>query len=57
MDILLTIIKRTDITQQAKDVVSILEHAKDLTVINQKMSVQYINEVISRIVNNYYVIM
>lgn len=44
-------------TQQAKDVVSILEHAKDLMVINQEMSVQYINEVISRIVNNYYVIM
>ena len=44
-------------TQQAKDVVSILEHAKDLMVINKKMSVQYINEVISRIVNNYYVIM
>lgn len=44
-------------TQQAKDVVSILEQAKDLIVINKKMSVQYINEVISRIVNNYYVIM
>ena len=44
-------------TQQAKDVVYMLEHAKDLIVINQKMSVQYINEVISRIVNNYYVIM
>lgn len=44
-------------TQQAKDVVSILEQAKDLMVINQKMSVQYIDEVISRIVNNYYVIM
>lgn len=44
-------------TQQAKDVVSILEHAKDLMVINQKMSVQYIDKVISRIVNNYYVIM
>lgn len=44
-------------TQQAKDVVSILEQAKDLMVINKKMSVQYINEVISRIVNNYYVIM
>lgn len=44
-------------TQQAKDVVSILEHAKDLMAVNKKMSVQYINEVISRIVNNYYVIM
>ena len=44
-------------TQQAKDVVSILEQAKDLMVINQTMSVQYINEVIFRIVNNYYVIM
>lgn len=44
-------------TQQAKDIVSILEQAKDLMVINKKMSVQYINEVISRIVNNYYVIM
>lgn len=44
-------------TQQAKDVVSILEQAKDLMAINQKMSAQYINEVISRIVNNYYVIM
>lgn len=44
-------------TQQAKDVVSILEQAKDLMVINKKMSVQYIDEVISRIVNNYYVIM
>ena len=44
-------------TQQAKDVVSILEQAKDLMVINKKMSVQYINEVISRIVNNYYAIM
>lgn len=44
-------------TQQAKDVVSILEQAKDLMVVNKKMSVQYINEVISRIVNNYYVIM
>ena len=44
-------------TQQAKDVVSILEQAKDLMAINKKMSVQYINEVISRIVNNYYVIM
>lgn len=44
-------------TQQAKDVVSILERAKDLTIINQKMSVRYIDEVISRIVNNYYVIM
>lgn len=44
-------------TQQAKDVVSILEQAKDLMIINKKMSVQYINEVISRIVNNYYMIM
>lgn len=44
-------------TQQAKDVVSILEQAKDLMVINKKMSIQYIDEVISRIVNNYYVIM
>ena len=44
-------------TQQAKDVVSILEQAKDLMAVNKKMSVQYINEVISRIVNNYYVIM
>ena len=44
-------------TQQAKDVVSILEQAKDLMVINKKMSVQYIDEVISRIENNYYVIM
>lgn len=44
-------------TQQAKDVVSILEQAKDLMIINKKMSVQYIDEVISRIVNNYYVIM
>lgn len=44
-------------TQQAKDVVSILEQAKDLMAINKKMSVQYIDEVISRIVNNYYVIM
>lgn len=44
-------------TQQAKDVVSILEQAKDLMIINQKMSVQYIDEVISRIVNSYYVIM
>lgn len=44
-------------TQQAKDVVSILEQAKDLMVVNKKMSVQYIDEVISRIVNNYYVIM
>lgn len=44
-------------TQQAKDVVSILEQAKDLMVVNKKMSDQYINEVISRIVNNYYVIM
>ena len=44
-------------TQQAEDVVSILEQAKDIMTINQKMSVQYINEVIFRIVNNYYVIM
>lgn len=29
-------------TQQAKDVVSILEQAKDLMIINKKMSVQYI---------------
>lgn len=43
-------------TQQAKDVVSILEQAKDLMVVNKKMSVQYIDEVISRIVNNYYMI-
>ena len=44
-------------TQQAKDVVSILEQAKDLIVINKKMSVQHIDEVISRIANNYYEIM
>lgn len=44
-------------TPQAKDVVSILEQAKDLMNINQKMSVQYINEVIYRIINDYYVIM
>ena len=30
-------------TQQAKDVVSILEQAKELMVINKKMSVQYID--------------
>lgn len=44
-------------TPQAKDVVSILEQAKNLMNINQKMSVQYIDEVIYRIINNYYVIM
>lgn len=44
-------------TPQAKDVVSILEQAKNLMNTNQKMSVQYIDEVIYRIINSYYVIM
>lgn len=43
-------------TPQAKELVSILEHAKDLMDISQKASVRYINEAISKIVNNYVII-
>lgn len=42
-------------TPQAKELVSILEHAKDLMNISQEASVHYINEVIYKIVNNYVV--
>ena len=43
-------------TPQAKELVSILEHAKDLMNISQKASVQYIDEVISKIRNDYVII-
>ena len=43
-------------TPQAKELVSILEHAKDLMNISQKASVNYINEVISKIRNDYVII-
>ncbi len=42
-------------TPQAKELVSILEHAKDLMNISQEASVRYINEAISKIVNNYVI--
>ena len=42
-------------TPQAKELVSILEHAKDLMTISQEASVHYINEAIYKIVNNYVV--
>lgn len=43
-------------TQQAKELVSILEHAKDLMNISQEASVQYINEAIYKIMNDYVII-
>lgn len=43
-------------TPQAKELVSILEHAKDLMNISQKASVQYINEAIYKIINDYVII-
>lgn len=42
-------------TSQAKELVSILEHAKDLMNISQKASVHYIDEAISKIKNNYVI--
>ena len=42
-------------TPQAKELVSILEHAKDLMNISQKASVHYIDEAIFKIVNNYVI--
>ena len=42
-------------TPQAKELVSILEHAKDLMNISQKASVYYINEAILKITNNYVI--
>lgn len=42
-------------TPQAKDLVSILEHAKDLMNISQKASIHYINEAIYKIANNYVI--
>lgn len=42
-------------TPQAKELVSILEHAKDLMNISQKASIHYIDEAISKIVNNYVI--
>lgn len=42
-------------TPQAKELVSILEHAKDLMNVSQKASVHYIDEAISKIVNNYVI--
>lgn len=43
-------------TPQAKELVSILEHAKDLMNLSQEVSARYINEAISKIVNNYVII-
>lgn len=43
-------------TPQAKELVSILEHAEDLMNISQKASVHYINEAISKIRNDYVII-
>lgn len=43
-------------TPQAKELFYILEHAKDLMEISQKASVRYINEAISKIVNDYVII-
>lgn len=42
-------------TPQAKELVSILEHAKDLTYISDVAARKYINEAISKIVNNYVI--
>ena len=43
-------------TPQAKELVSILEHAKDLMEISQEASVRYINEAIYKIANDYVII-
>lgn len=43
-------------TPQAKELVSILEHAKDLMEISQEASVRYINEAICKIANDYVII-
>ena len=44
-------------TPQAKELVSILEHAKDLMNISREASVRYINEAIFKIVNNYVIML
>lgn len=43
-------------TPQAKELVSILEHAKDLMEISQKASAQYINGAIYKIMYDYVII-
>ena len=43
-------------TPQAKELVSILEHAKDLTYISDVAARQYISDAILKISNDYVVI-
>lgn len=44
------------VTPQARKLISMLEHAKDLTYISQEAARSYIEDVISKIRNDYVII-
>lgn len=44
------------VTPQARKLISILEHAKDLTYINQEVARSYIDDAILKIRNDYVII-
>lgn len=44
------------VTPQARKLISMLEHAKDLTYISQDAARSYIDDVISKIRNDYVII-